>query len=400
MRLRILLALVLAPLLALATGHEHARYGALPPAVAAILARVDERHEKDLAADIALGKEAAKEVAKETKLSEDAEETARVQRIGDELAKIANQTMVKVTWGDSRLNAFHYEFHLLKGDEVNAFSLPGGFIYVYEGLVSFAETDDELAGVLAHEIAHASFRHVATLRREQSKFDVINIPLIVAAILSRSSEAMQITQGVGLLNQAVYSGWSLKAEASADYGGLQYMLASQYEPMGILTFMERLAFRDRSKPQIDWGIYQTHPPSADRARALIQHFKEAGVEIRRSKSSTSLRATVAPGEDNQVDVFFGKALVYSFMGEDALTRADQSAEALNAFFDSVPAMYEVELVGGTRVMGRYVELLEATPDDGDGYREKADAAFKAIKKLVFDLNYRLWPNHDRATADR
>jgi hypothetical protein len=364
--------------------------------VEAIARQVEDRHQRDLDHDVKLGREVAEQIAKEMPASENRAMTERIRRIGNELAAIANARVVNVTWGDPRLNPFQYEFTLLQGKDVNAFSLPGGFVYVYEGLVEFAESDDELAGVLAHEIAHASLRHIAHLRREQARLDVINIPLILAAILSRSRDAAAIVQGAGLVNQAVLSGWSIKAEEAADFAGLQYMIASRYNPVGILTFMERLAFRDRGRPVNDWGIYQTHPPSAERARALLSNLKEHRIDVRRSEVTTSLRCSVVPGDEGAVELWFGKTRVYAFGGSEALVRADESAAALNAFMDAVPALYEISLKNGTQVVGQGRLILEALPADGDQPDALAQAAFRTLRKIIFDLNYKLWPNHDRA----
>ncbi|MGE0002121.1 MAG: M48 family metalloprotease [Fimbriimonadaceae bacterium] len=360
----------------------------------------DDRHKKDIENDVKMGREYSEEVRKELPASENIAMIERVQTIGNRVASIANANLVEVTWGDKRLSPFTYEFTVVKGEDVNAFSLPGGFIYVYEGLVEFCESDDELAGVLAHEVAHASFRHVAVLRREQSKFDIVNIPLILAAIFSRSEGAASLAQGVGLLNQAVTSGWSVKAEESADYGAIQYLVGSEYNPVGILTFMERLALRDRAKPAIDWGIYQTHPPSSERAVALQRRLGAAGVPIKRSAVSTSLRADLRPNDDGKVSVYFGETFIFAFGGSDALVRADSTIAALNHFFDSVPALFELRIEEGTKVTGRDQPLLQATSEDGSDYQKHAKEAFVALKKRLFDMNYRLWPQSDRATIDR
>lgn len=360
----------------------------------------DERHKRDLENDAKLGREYAEEARKELPASEDIAMVERVQRVGEKIAAIANSRLVEVTWGDKRLSPFTYEFTVVKGEDVNAFSLPGGYIFVYEGLVKFCESDDELAGVLAHEVAHASFRHVAVLRREQSKFDIVNIPLILAAIFSKSEGAAGIAQGVGLFNQAVTSGWSVKAEESADYGAVQYLVGSEYNPVGILTFMERLALRDRSAPAIDWGIFQTHPPSEDRSKSLLKRLTAAGIPIHRSAVSRSLRADLSATDDGKVSVSFGDTFVYSFGGSDALVRADAAVRELNRFFDSVPALFELRLEDSTRVTGRDRPLFQATADDGDDYAAQAERAFLALKKRLFDLNYRLRPLSGRAMSSR
>src|SRR5207248_3056953 len=133
-------------------------------------------------------------------------------------------------------------FKVLEGDDINAFSLPGGRIYVYEGLMKFVESDDELAGILAHETSHAAFRHVATMEHKENKLVMAQIPLIIAAILAHSPGVMAVGQGY---TQSTTSGWSIEAEKAADFGGFQFMLKSNYNPVAMLTFMERLARKHR-----------------------------------------------------------------------------------------------------------------------------------------------------------
>lgn len=372
----------------------------LPEVVALAVSRAQERqdrdpkHQADLDADIALGKEIATEVDKELKASENADMKLRLERIAGDLTLIANQTPVKVTWGDGRLNPFPYRFRLVKGEDVNAFSIPGGYIYVYEGLVKYAESDDELAGVLAHEISHASFRHVATLRREQSKLDAITLPLILISIFSGSAAA----QGLGAVGQltsiAVGSGWSQKAEESADYGAIQYMMASKYNPLGVLTFMERLAYDERNKPKVDWGIYRTHPPSRARAQSIRRILDANGVAIRRSQVTTTLRSDVRAGDEG-VEVWFAGIRIHTFRGPEALMRADEAAVNLNGFFDQIPRLFEVgvneenEIVGKGRVLLR-VEQSDFPPDGETTRAALAEKALGAVKRAAYDLAYRTW----------
>ncbi|HRF59915.1 MAG TPA: M48 family metalloprotease [Fimbriimonadaceae bacterium] len=350
------------------------------------------KHDKDIQSDIEMGKKYAAQVVKEMKVSENAEMIARVQRIGSDLSIIANQKPVQVSWGDPRLNVFPYQFQVLQGEDVNAFSIPGGFIFIYEGLVKYAESDDELAGVIAHEISHAAFRHIATLRREQSKFDIVQIPLILAAIFTGGATAQGLLVGGSLFSQAMTSGWSVKAEESADWGGFQYMQSSKYNPVGMLTFMERLAYDERNKPQFDWGIYRTHPPGRQRAQSLVRRLGDAGILIRRSQVTTSLKTQVKPGEQDSVDLLFNGVKLYSFRGADALTRADKAAVAFDAFMDTVPKIFEIQADGAV-VEGRGRPLVEVLPEDlqeGQRAEDVAADAVRALKRAAYDLSYRVW----------
>lgn len=355
-----------------------------------------DSHKKDVDSDIKLGTEYAAEVAKELKFSEDAEKIAKVEKMGSELAAIANSKAVEVTFGDPRLSVFPYQFKVVKGKDVNAFSIPGGFIYIYEGLIDYAESDDELAGVVAHEISHAAFRHLAELRRRASRIDLMQIPLILAAILTRSPDALVGLQGANLAGQAFKSGWSLDAELSADFGAMQYMIQSGYNPVGTLTFMERLAYRDQGGPQIDWGILASHPPSKERAQAMLKFLNSKNIPVKRSQVTTSLRAATKIGDEGAIELWFGKMKLHAFRGENAIARSEDAVRKLNTFFDRVPGLEQVGR-DGYAIRGSGRPLFEVTQQDMESGQD-LDLAFADVinrmRSVTFDLNYRLWNQKD------
>lgn len=348
------------------------------------------QHQKDIQRDIDEGKEYTVVVEKELKLSKNEDMNVRLQAIAGEMAEVANETPVTVMWGDRRFNKFQYTFKLVEGEDVNAFSLPGGYIYVYEGLMNFAESDDELASVMAHEISHASFRHMATLRKEQSKLDLFNIPIMVAAVLSRSSDAMKVAMASQMATQGLSSGWSVQAETAADFGAIQYLQKSRYNPIGMLTFMERLAHRDQLAPQFDWGIYQTHPPSEERVRFLTKMLNEAGIPIKRSQVTKTFSARSVPVEGT-FELWFGKDKLHTFRGPTAKDRAARAVLRLNDFFDTVPQMYQFQTSGEDLLgNGRVLFTVEAGDLDASTPLPNAvETAAKAIRTALFDLNYRL-----------
>lgn len=365
----------------------------LEPQVAA-LSQEDKRHQRDIADDVELGKKYAEEVLKELKLSKDADGQSRIDRIAGELARIANSGAVKCLWGDARLNPFEYSFKLVEGKDVNAFSLPGGFIFVYEGLLKYCESDDELAGVMAHEIAHASLRHLATLRREQSRLQSITLPLILISILTGGSAGPALAETGALASQAIGSGWSVKAEESADFAGFQYMAKSSFNPVGILTFMERLAYDDRSRPNIDWGIYRTHPPSRLRAEEMKSRLREFRIPIERSKVSATLRTKVEAGKDSATISFAGQK-IFQFGGPRAFERAMIAAKNIDSLMDQVPKLFEISIgKDGSTLLGKGRELFVVEPEDaalnGIEPRAAVNAAQSALKSSVYNLAYRVW----------
>lgn len=353
-----------------------------------------ERHEQDLKNDAEVGKKYSEEVDKEFKPSKQQAMVDRVNRIGDELAKIANANRVQVSWGDSRLNPYEYHFKVVESKEVNAFSLPGGYIYVYEGLVKFAESDDELAGVLAHEIAHASFRHVATLQRESQKFQLATLPAILIAVFSGGQTGGDVLMLSQLVNMAKGSGWSQEAELAADYGSFQYLQHTKYNPVGMLTFIERLARSQSALESIDWGIFRTHPPSRERAEALTRYLQEAKIPIRRSLVSASARATSKNHPDGSVEVIFDKRTVVRFAGADAENRANAAIVKLNEFFDTVPELFELSFTSDGEIIGRRDVLFQLNDDDAKAAKTSLDAltaeTVKAMKRSLFLLAYRVW----------
>lgn len=356
---------------------------------------VDPKHQKDIDADKAQGKKYSEEVEKQYKLSKDEAMQERVKRVGAEMAAIANRTKLETPWGDKQFSKFDYEFKVLEGkDNVNAFSLPGGRIYVYEGLMNFIQTDDELASVLGHEISHAAMRHVAQLQRDAGKVQAIEIPLILASIFRGGEGGATTLQALMLGNQAISSGWSVKAEKAADYGGFQLMQKSAYNPSACLTVVERLAQLERSKPELsmEWGIYRTHPPSEERVAAILKDFKTANVTIQRSAVTTSF-TTQLKKVDGGVEAWFGGKLLYTFTGENAGDRAASAEKRLNSFFDRLPNLYDVQ-IQGDRVLNGTKVLIEVQPGDAERGKttvgQLASKTLSSIRSAIYSLTFQVW----------
>lgn len=353
------------------------------------LSQSDPKHQADLARDIEMGKQTVADLDKELVFSTDAALIERVNRIGGVLAEISKRHHIPATWGDKRHNVFEYTFKVVEDKDVNAFSVPGGFIYVNTGLIEFVESDDELAGVLAHEIAHAANRHLITLIKERSKVDLITLPIVLAALLKGGQGAEPALMTQSLLLTALTSGWSQSAERDADRTGFYYMQLSQYNPVGLLTFMERLAFRERNSPQIDWGIFRTHPPSRQRADALVKLLKEHGISLARSAVTTSFRVT-SEIIDDMCFIRFGSQDLFTLKGPRIEERSKEVVSNLNQFFDTNPELFQVKAVGArvlfdTRTL---VEFMETDIVDGKSRSELASEAVLAIRRALYSLGFR------------
>lgn len=340
--------------------------------------------------DIQLGDKYAAEVAKEYKVSTNKAYQEKIQKMGTYLAGIANTTYRTALWGDKKFSKFPYVFTVLKGDDVNAFSIFGGRVYVFEGLMKYVQSDDELAGTLSHEISHIAFRHMATLDQEQNKLNVLTLPLILIGLLANSGGTLY---GGLLVNQAMGSGWSVKAETAADFGGLQILDKSTYPVVGILTLMEHLGRDERLGSNPNLGIFRSHPPSPERARTLIAEMKAADIPIKRSVSATTFQTNIKPGESEGVEVDYNGITIFAFRGDHAVDRAEDASKALNAFLDTVPSLSSVTSSPSGDILGNGSVLFTVTAADLTGNMTLPDTIASAVtnvKNAAYRCSYLIW----------
>ena len=211
--------------------------------------------------EIALGRQLALQVEQQSKLVEDPLITEYVNRVGQNI----------VLHSDAKLP---FTIKVIDSDEVNAFALPGGFFYVNRGLILAADNEAELAGVMAHEIAHVCARHAM---ENQGKGTAINYASMIGVIFGGPIVSGILQNGGGILAGLASLKFSRGAENEADNLGVQYLYASGYDPMGMSTMFEKLASQNKKKPGTIQKLFSTHPPSAqrqDESLRLVARFPE------------------------------------------------------------------------------------------------------------------------------
>ena len=332
--------------------------------------------------EIKMGREAAREIQKDAKFVTDPDIVERVESLGQSIAAVANSESVAASYGKSEIYQFEYKFKVLDDDDVNAMSLPGGFVYVNKGLLDYVESDHELAGVLAHEVAHSAHHHMTYLLKKQSKLDSQIALLLLAGMLTRvdASDLGNLLIGVQLVKIAKTSGYGQKAEADADATATAYVTKAGYNPVGILTFLERLARDHATMPSVDMGILQTHPAPRDRCKATMDQIRSLGLPINRRAVTNALKAVTEPsvvGDQEIVRVKLGESILFEPAPIGNTLTSEQRAEAIvtkvNQLLDSEPVFREVTLSpDGRTVLARGEPIIVATPQDGDLLGKPAD----------------------------
>jgi beta-barrel assembly-enhancing protease len=163
-----------------------------------------------------------------------------------------------------------FTIKVLDTEEVNAFALPGGFFFVNSGLILKADSESELAGVMAHEIAHVAARHGT---RQATRGEIINIASI-PLIFMGGWTGYAIRQGAGLAIPMGFLTFSRGFEREADYLGLQYLYKTGYDPTSFVDFFEKIQSLEKKKPGTMSKVFSTHPMTDDRIKAAQDEIQK------------------------------------------------------------------------------------------------------------------------------
>ena len=197
--------------------------------------------------DIKIGKTYAQQIEQSMKFITDPVITEYVNRVGQNLVRNSD---AKVP----------FTIKVVDSDEINAMALPGGFFYVNSGLILAADDEAELAGVMAHEIAHVALRHGT---RGQTRADIANIMSIPLIFVGGGiGYAARQVAGIGL--PMTFLKFSRGFEAEADYFGVQYMYKAGYDPNAFVNFFEKIQAQEKKKPGSLAKAFASHPQTPDR----------------------------------------------------------------------------------------------------------------------------------------
>jgi predicted Zn-dependent protease len=210
--------------------------------------------------EMRMGVSAFEEIKKQQPISKDSAALARVQKVGTRIAPVVGRDLPGARW----------EFVVFESDQVNAFALPGGKVGVYTGLLKLADNDNELAAVIAHEIAHVSARHGAERTSQQMGAALLGTGVSIASNDSRYRD--QIRLAYGLAATGTILKYSRDHESEADRIGLLYMARAGYDPQGALSFWRKMAARNQGPKPIEW--LSTHPSDQTRIQRIQNWLPE------------------------------------------------------------------------------------------------------------------------------
>jgi predicted Zn-dependent protease len=205
--------------------------------------------------EVAIGQSLVKEIQSQNKVTQDSILAGYVNQVGQKIASVSDRRDIS------------YHFKVLESPEINAFACPGGFVYVYTGLLKVMDNEAQLAGVLGHEIGHVVARH--SVKRLQQ---VLGLQVLLSLTLGESSELTQkaVSTGIGVILQ----GYSRQNEFEADYDGTYYMTMSGYDPQGMIQLFGKFKEMEKDKKSTFLDqLLASHPPTPERIAKVDEHIK-------------------------------------------------------------------------------------------------------------------------------
>ncbi len=202
--------------------------------------------------ELQMGDDAARQIEAQYRLSGDSRKRRLVETIGQRIAAASSRP--NLPW----------KFRVLDTSEVNAFSVPG-YVYVNTGLMDFVGGDrDELAAVIAHEVAHTTRKH-AVRQTEKSMIGSLAMQLLFKDKRSTASGLANVAANLALL------GYSRKDEFEADRVGTEYLMQAGYDPNGMVRFFQKLRAREGKESRGLTTYFRSHPPTSDRIRKVQEY---------------------------------------------------------------------------------------------------------------------------------
>ena len=203
--------------------------------------------------EVQMGQEYAQQINAQLPIVQDPEINRYVNVLGDSIARLTAR------------RDLDWHFFVVDSKEVNAFAVPGGFVYVNRGLIERADNMDELAGVLGHEIGHVVKRHTV---KQMEKQQGANVGITLACVLTGVCNNQAAGAAINVLGGAVFARFSRQDEAEADQEGFNNVVRAGVSPAGMVTMFQKLLEERKTHPGAVESMFLTHPLEEDRIQAI------------------------------------------------------------------------------------------------------------------------------------
>ena len=323
-----------------------------------------------------LGNETLKEIEKVYKFVDDEAKIKKVTDIANEIASFTQRPGVV------------YKCWILDSPAYNAMAIPGGYLFITKGLFEAVESDDELAGVIAHEVAHNSLNHFERSAKHESKASMWTMIGVFMGILAGETADIGSIAVIGSITlQALNNGYTENLEREADTNAVIYLnKLGKYNAGGLYTVMLGFKRIERERPPIYYGYLSTHPANDTRMRIIREQMKRDGKNIN-IWLPLGLLANAKESMFSKDELYIGGNFIYRFTSADSKERAKAAAENINGILTStevstvrpIDVKYNV-YDNNTRadiIMARQT-VFTVTKDDAKGW------ALKEVARSITD----------------
>ncbi|HEY0961835.1 MAG TPA: M48 family metalloprotease [Pseudomonadales bacterium] len=288
------------------------------------------------------GKELHEEMLKENAVYQDANLVDYVNRVGQRLAAVSHRPELE------------YTFTIIDSPDINAFALPGGYVYINRGLMTFLNTEAQLAAVLGHEIGHITARHAVRQQTAGRASNVLTATASVASVLATGTNVLGET--AGLFGGALISGYGREMELEADGLGAEYLQKAGYDPnamvevIGVLKNHEDFMKRTSTRGQAYHGVFATHPRNDTRLKEAVGAASaQAGAVTNIEQTEFRARTTglvIGPTLQNMTGAdarnrYYQRLLNYTLVLPEAWTR-EETPTTMTAAAPDAKATLKVE----------------------------------------------------------
>lgn len=343
-----------------------------------------------------LGREIYEKLEKSNAISKNQKVTDYVRRIGEQI--VASQQRVP----------FDFQFHVINSSAINAFATPGGYIYIFRGLLTLSENESELASVMAHEMAHANARHINQMIEKSQKLNIAAMAGIIAGALlgGGSGAGAAVAMGSMAGAQTLALQYSREHEEEADRYGMAYLTAAGYEPKSMVDFM-KLMRRHEYYSNLIPSYFMTHPGTDQRIRYLdgllearyTQKGKESivggfrRIQVEMLMEERNLEPVLNRFRDDlkrnpsDVNALYGMAVVQAKMGQ-----TKEAADTIKAALSYAPGDPEILRDAGI------IAFIAGRNADAIVYLRKAYQLNSGDAETVLYLGRAYEQNGDNITA--